>query len=229
MNILAISDIHGNEFEGLYRYLENNKIDLLIISGDITNFGPSYFAEDFLNNISKYVNLTVAIPGNCDPKEIIEKINDSKAICAHNNIVEYGNLIIYGFGGSNPTPFDTPLEFDEETIYDSIKSIINSKKNIELNNNFKDEIEILLTHAPPYDTETDKIEDGSHVGSKSVRRIIDEFQPRVNLCGHIHEARAIDMIGNTVVINPGILENGYGCLMEVDENKNIIADFVKLE
>ena len=31
MKILAISDIHGEENENLYKYLENNDIDLVII------------------------------------------------------------------------------------------------------------------------------------------------------------------------------------------------------
>lgn len=227
MKILAISDIHGNENEGLYRFLENNEFDLIIISGDITNFGPAEFAEEFLNKISKYSNLTIAIPGNCDTKEVIDKINDSKAICAHDNVIEYGNLIIYGFGGSNPTPFDTPLEFSEDDLYNSLKSILNSQ-------NMQDEfingkIKILLTHAPPYDTEADKVEDGSHVGSKAVRNIIEEFNPQLNICGHIHESRSINIFKNTVIINPGILENNYGCLIEIDENNNIMADFVEFK
>ena len=31
MKILAISDVHGEENENLYKYLENNDIDLVII------------------------------------------------------------------------------------------------------------------------------------------------------------------------------------------------------
>ena len=57
--------------------------------------------------------------------------------------------------------------------------------------------------------------------SESVRKIIEEYQPRLNLCGHIHEARAFDMIDNTVVVNPGILEEGFACLIEIAKKKGL--------
>jgi len=233
LNILAISDIHAKEYEGIYNYLEKNNIDLLIISGDITNFGPLEFVGDFLNKLASYGPTIIAIPGNCDPEGVVEKIDESAAICVHEDVIEYGNLVIYGFGGSNPTPFDTPFEFDEETLYNSIKSVMESRDIDSIKkstDNFPHgKISILLTHAPPNDTEVDKIDDDVHVGSESVKRIIEEYQPRLNLCGHIHEARAFDMVGGTVTANPGMFEDGYGCLIEIDVNNNVIANFVELE
>ena len=232
MNILAISDVHAKEHKGLYNYLEKNTPDILIISGDITHFGPLDFVDDFFNKLSSLISTIVAIPGNCDPKEVARKI-DQLVISAHDNVIDCGNVIIYGFGGSNPTPFNTPGEFDEKTLYNSIKSVIESK-NIDSVRKASDDfpngkIPILLTHAPPKDTEADKIEDGVHVGSESVRKVIEEYQPRLNLCGHIHEARAFDMIDNTLIANPGILENGYGCLIEIDDSNNVIANFIQLK
>jgi uncharacterized protein len=233
LNILAISDIHGNEHKGLYTYLSKNKIDLLIISGDITNFGPLEFVENFLNKLSKYVNIVLAIPGNCDPKEVKNKIDDSEAISIHDDVFEYNNLVFYGFGCSNPTPFDTPGEMDEDTLYESIKRIfdlkdINSVKKPTENFPYG-KIPVLVTHAPPKNTEADKIKDGTHVGSESVREIIEEYQPRLNICGHIHEARAFDMIDKTIIINPGMLSDGYGCLIEIDNNNNVISNFINFD
>ncbi|MBZ9571638.1 metallophosphoesterase family protein [Methanobrevibacter sp. TMH8] len=233
MKILGISDIHGKEYEGLYSYLEKNDIDLIIVSGDITNFGPLEFVEEFFNKLSSYDSTIVAIPGNCDPEGVVERIDQSPAICVHEDVIDFDNLVIYGFGGSNPTPFDTPREFDEETLYNSIKSVMESK-NIdsvkETTDNFPyGKISILVTHAPPKDTETDKIADGGHVGSWGVRKIIEEYQPRLNFCGHIHESRGFDMIDNTIIVNPGMLEDGYGSLIEIDNNNNIIANFVELK
>ena len=233
MNILAISDVHAKENQGLYDYLEKNNIDIIIITGDITNFGPLEFVDEFFDKLSKFNIMTIAIPGNCDPDGVVGKIDDFGAISCHNDVIEHWNLVFYGFGGSNPTPFDTPGEMDEETLYNSIKSVMDSK-DINLvkqgNGAFPHgKISILLTHAPPKDTECDKIEDGAHVGSESIRKIIEEYQPRLNLCGHIHEARAFDMIGNTVVANPGMLEHGYGTLLEIDDNNNVVVNFVELK
>ena len=56
MKILAISDVHGEDNENLYKYLNNNDIDIVIITGDITNFGPLEFVDEF---IAKYLIVTV--------------------------------------------------------------------------------------------------------------------------------------------------------------------------
>ena len=41
------------------------------------------------------------------------------------------------------------------------------------------------------------------VGSHAIRESIEEVQPVVALCGHIHESRATSKLGRTVVVNPG--------------------------
>ena len=51
MKILAISDVHGEDNENLYKYLNNNDIDIVIITGDITNFGPLEFVDEFIGKI----------------------------------------------------------------------------------------------------------------------------------------------------------------------------------
>ena len=58
------------------------------------------------------------------------------------------------------------------------------------------------------DTNCDRIRDGSHVGSHAVREFIEIHQPRVCICGHIHESMATDRIGKTAVVNPGRLGKG---------------------
>ncbi|OPY29844.1 MAG: hypothetical protein A4E27_00105 [Methanobacterium sp. PtaU1.Bin242] len=56
------------------------------------------------------------------------------------------------------------------------------------------------------------------MGSKSIRKIIEEFQPSLNICGHIHESRGSDKIGKTTVVNPGQISDGYGCLIKIDDS-----------
>ena len=58
--ILAISDVHGEENENLYTYLNNNDIDLVIITGDITDTYPqdleSLMIRDYNNLYSIATN-----------------------------------------------------------------------------------------------------------------------------------------------------------------------------
>jgi len=163
MKILAISDIHGKCHQ-IFDYLNKNQVDLIILTGDITHFGPLELAEDILNQICCFDAPVLAIPGNCDPEGIHGRIENSNAINIHGRTVTINDMGICGFGGSNPTPFNTPLEFDEVEIYNEIKKIMEQIKD--------QKIRILVTHAPPFGTKTDTLPSGDHVGSTSIRRII---------------------------------------------------------
>lgn len=210
MKILAVGDIHG-DYQKIVKYLKNHRVDLIIITGDITQFGPAELAEEILNEISSFEVPVLAIPGNCDPKSIHSKIENSRAINIHGKTIIIKNIGICGFGGSNPTPFNTPMEFEEVEIYDHVSKVIKGVKD--------EKISLLVTHVPPYDTKADLLPSGTHAGSTSIRKIIEEYQPSLNVCGHIHESMGMDKIGNTRIINPGEVSNGYGCLIDIDDKK----------
>lgn len=209
MKILAVSDLHG-DIKPIFTYLKDNKVDLIIIAGDITNFGPAELGEDLLNEISSFQVPVLAIPGNCDPGSLHINIDNSQAINLHARNMVIKNIGLCGFGGSNPTPFNTPLEFEEVQIYDEAKKTLEGIK--------EHKITLFITHAPPYGTKTDLLPSGEHVGSKSLRKIIEELQPTLNICGHIHEARGTDQIGNTQIINPGELSKGHACLIKIPDS-----------
>jgi len=213
MKILAMGDIHG-QCQNIFKYLQKNKVDLIVLTGDITHFGPNKFGEEILNEICMFNIPTLAIPGNCDQTCIYGEIENSKAINLHDRTVIIKDIGFCGFGGSNTTPFDTPLEFAEIQIYEEIKNLM---KQVE-----KQKTRILVTHAPPYNTKTDMLPSGAHVGSESIRRIIEEFQPSINICGHIHEARAMDKIGDTLIINPGESSHGFAAIININEENEIV-------
>ncbi len=224
MKILAVSDIHGKYIK-IIDYLKKNTVDLIILTGDITDFGPNELAEEILNEISSFDIPVLAIPGNCDPINLYGSIDNSKAINIHGKSVTIKNIGICGFGGSNPTPFNTPLEFDEIEIYDNARKVMEEIKN--------HEVTLFVTHAPPWGTKTDLLPSGKHVGSESLRKIIEEFQPSINLCGHIHESMAIDKIGKTSIINPGMLKEGHACIINIDDsdddNIKVIPEIISLK
>ncbi|MDR3063806.1 MAG: metallophosphoesterase [Methanobrevibacter sp.] len=236
MKVLQISDIHSEINPRLNSYLDENKIDLLIISGDITNFGPSEFAMNYLNELKEKNIDILTIPGNCDTPEAISAIDSSEVLSAHNKVVKYKNIIFFAFGGSNPTPFNTPFEFDEDTIYNEIKSLI-EKESIDIadksfnesTDDVKDDyFKVLLTHAPPFGSDADLIPSGAHVGSTAIEKIIKENNFDINLCGHIHEACSISKINNTIIANPGNLHESHGILFELKKNKLLNIEIVDL-
>jgi uncharacterized protein len=67
---------------------------------------------------------------------------------------------------------------------------------------------VLLVHSPP----KGHVDSGRELGSEAVLRAIEEKQPRLAVCGHIHECWGQEAtIGRTRVINLG----PEGMLLEV--------------
>ena len=226
MKILAVSDIHGKKNKKLIKYLKNEDISLVLLAGDITDFGPLEFVDEFISELFDCDVDVFAVPGNCDPAGICNAIKDSGALCLHNQLVSYENTIIIGYGGSNPTPFNTPGETDDDTIYARVYELLAEYDYI--GNTEVPRVTILLTHAPPYDTKADTIENGTHVGSQGIKKPIHEFQPDINICGHVHEARSIDTVGKTIVANPGMLEHNHAVLVDIDENAKANVSIIEL-
>lgn len=228
MKILAISDVHGEDNENLYKYLNNNDIDIVIITGDITNFGPLEFVDEFIGKILDCGCEVMAVPGNCDPAGICNAIRESDAICLHNNILSFDNVVLFGYGGSNPTPFDTPGEIQDNKIYGDVYELLANYDFVA--NDEVPKVKILVTHAPPYNTGADLTESEDHVGSQGILKSIHEFQPQINICGHIHEAKSISKIGNTTdVANPGMLKDNGAVLIDVGEGADYTIDIISLD
>ena len=111
-----------------------------------------------------------------------------------------GEVQFFGIGGCNKTPFHTPQEYSEEQMKQILESIPESPGS---------RFRILISHSPPYKSKVDRMLLGIHVGSKAIREYVETSQPDIVLCGHIHEARGIDHIGRTLIINPGPFPKHY--------------------
>ncbi len=200
MKLLVISDIHGRQkvVDWTNTRIKKYDIDAVLILGDITQFGPMSWAEEFLKSLDAP---GYAIPGNCDPPattQFIEKGGTS----LHGKKVELGGYTLIGVGGSNPTIFETPNEMSEEEICDLVSPLMEREV-------------VLVSHAPPYGV-NDVPPSGSHTGSTCLRDLVDEFEPRAVLSGHIHEARGVVREGSTVFMNPGAAKDGYAGIMELN-------------
>lgn len=201
MQILAITDIHGHEhFDNTIAKVISNA-DLILIGGDITNFGSEKEADPILQNINQLNNQILAIPGNCD-QHSVNKLLTSKGINLHGQRRTIGNITFYGVGGCSKTPFHTPQEYTESEIEEILSGFEKTDTRFH----------ILLSHSPPAKTEVDKTFIGLHVGSETIRSFIKKFQLDLVICGHIHEARGVDTINNTLIINPGPFPKHYAII-----------------
>ncbi len=204
-DVLLLADLHGN-YGKLEAFLSYD-YDAVIIAGDITNFGP---LEPVDSVLSGFEVPCFAIPGNCDPREIIDVLERSDAISLHGSWIALSKITLAGLGGSNKTPFGTPFELTEEEIDRELTRIVNHMdKNVH---------NVLLSHAPPYEVLDAVGED--HVGSQSIRKHMTRFD--LICCGHIHEARGIVEVDGVTVVNPGPASEGCGALISFgNEPKDI--------
>ncbi len=68
---------------------------------------------------------------------------------------------------------------------------------------------ILVAHTPPHDSKLDRLPNVAYpIGSRAVRRFIEQRQPLCSLHGHVHDSALVtggfaDRIGRTLCINPG--------------------------
>jgi Icc-related predicted phosphoesterase len=209
MKIISFGDIH-EDFSNLIPLkdeLEN--ADLVIVTGDLTNFNGRKEAEKVIDEIMKYNENILAQLGNLDQPEVNDYLTE-KGINLHRNGFIRDDIGIFGVGGSNPTPFNTPTEFSEDEIETFLLDGIDKVKGAK----FK----IMVPHMPPKDTKLDIISAGVHVGSQSVRDFILKYKPDIALSGHIHEARGSDKIENTVAFNAGMFrEGGYVVITKTSE------------
>ncbi len=209
MKIFVAADFHGNSNAetNMTKFLERG-YDCALLIGDLTNFGPPEVAESIFERTKEFGLPVFAIPGNCDPKQVLQVLDKYNANL-HEKCQYLRDVVFSGLGGSNLTPFNTPFELTEVEIQEDLAAI----------NCVKGGNWILATHAPPFGTKLDEIEEGSHVGSKSIRQFVEQKQPSVLACGHVHEARGIDNIGKTIIVNPGPISNGFAAEIRIGNNK----------
>ncbi len=201
MKIISFGDIHEDvsNLKLLKNELEN--ANLIIISGDLTNFNGKKEAEKVIEEIMKYNENIIAQLGNLDQLEVDDYLTE-KGINLHRNGFIKDDIGIFGVGGSNPTPFRTPTEFSESEIETFLLEGFEKVR--------ETKFKIMVPHMPPKDTKIDMITAGAHVGSQSVRDFILRHKPDISLSGHIHEARGVDKIENTLIFNTGMFrEGGY--------------------
>jgi Icc-related predicted phosphoesterase len=151
-------------------------------------------------------------PGN-DDKFILDDVlrKSPNIVFAEEAVVQFDDLHEAAcVGWSNPTPWHSPRECTEEQLLEKLEKTVSQLKSIEGS--------CFCFHVPPYNSTIDMapkldanlrpVYEGGRpafipVGSTSVRKVIEKYQPLLGLHGHIHESPGLVKIGKTQCINPG--------------------------
>lgn len=196
---LAFGDIHEHT-ANLAKISDLANADHVLISGDLTNCGDRRKAKKILAAVRSFNPHVLAQIGNMDTRDVDDYLSE-QGMNTHARGIDLGDGVkLMGVGYSLQTPFHTPSEVDEDTLREWLQ-----KAYLECG---EYEHLILMVHNPPLNTKTDRIASGISVGSSAIREFIESVQPEVCITGHIHEARGVDHIGKTKIINPGDFASG---------------------
>ncbi len=199
MRIIALSDIHG-AYKQAEKILEKEKnYDLIVISGDITTNGTPLESTKALSCLQTFGKPIIAISGNMDSLEIDKTLAQLDYYINGRGIL-IGDIGFFGVSAAPFSPLNTPYEISEEEILSKAESGWKDIKDARW--------KVLVTHAPPYKTKIDRTFLRMHVGSKSIRNFIEKYEPDALICGHIHEAYGLDVLGKTKMVNCGSITKG---------------------
>ena len=218
LNLLVLSDLHANNDRLDKLDDEFKKADGVIFAGDFAEcFKPETGKEALERLCEKHENI-FAVLGNCDNEQFMEEL-ENQDICIEKSLVYFEGLAMCGAGGGSKFTGKTEFERTEEEIlsdFDIVNNAISETGDKSLWKNL-----VLVCHNPPKATVVDAVNADLHAGSALFTDFIKENQPLCVVCGHIHEGVGKEMIGDTLVINPGSFgEKGTYCLLSLKQDDN---------
>lgn len=194
MRILGLVDLHWRG-SGPAPLPPLDGYDMVLLGGDLTHMGDRALAARLLEPLRRRGLQVRAVCGNCDQPDVDEFLaEEGMALDRRASVV--GDVRVLGLSGG--LPFDgCPYERTEEQYRACVAELARSMEGAAA------AFTVLVTHQPPFGTACDRLGTGQHVGSRAIRRFIEEQQPDVVLCGHIHESAGEDLIGRSRIVNPG--------------------------
>ena len=224
----AFGDIH-DDLTRLRDIPDLAKAAGIILTGDLTLGGGVKQAERVLAGVIGKNPAYYAQIGNMDRPEITDFL-EQRNCNLHGRAKElFPGVYAVGVGASPFTPFGTPAEFPESRLAEWMEQGLLEARSLwsaARQSNVPETTRlVLIAHAPPHATACDRLHNGTPVGSTAVREFIEEHQPDLCICGHIHEAKGTDRLGRTLIINTGTLgSGGYAVITRPDPNGPVTAE-----
>ena len=189
MKLLAFSDLHRDRRQAARLVEMAASADVVVGAGDYaSNRLGLNRTVDALAGMSKP---TVLIPGNNETDVALWRACSGfvGATVLHGEAFEIDGVCIFGLGGGvPPTPLPWSFDLSEDEAAAALARCPDGA--------------ILVVHSPPRGCVD--VVFGRHLGSRAVRAAVEEKQPRLVLCGHIHQAwRQECTVGESRIVNVG--------------------------
>jgi uncharacterized protein len=187
MRLLAFSDVHRDLHQAGRLAERARDVDVVVAAGDFASVHRGL--EEVIDMLVVIETPTVLVPGNNETDKAL------RAACAgwgaahvlHGESAEIDGVPFFGLGGGVPvTPWDWSFDLTEEEAAERLASCPSGA--------------VLVVHSPP----KGYVDGNRHLGSEAILQTIEERQPPLVVCGHIHEAAGEEaQVGASRVLNAG--------------------------
>ncbi len=190
MRILAFSDLH-RDLDQAARLVElSADADVVIGAGDFASIHEGL--GEMIDALAAIDAPTVLVPGNNETEAALRDAAAGwdAATVLHGEGIEIDGVSFYGLGAGIPvTPWDWSFDLADAEAAELLADC--------------PEGGVLVIHSPPRG-HVDTSGAGDHLGSPALLEAIEAKQPRLAVCGHIHESWGErSRIGETEVHNLG--------------------------
>jgi Icc-related predicted phosphoesterase len=190
VKLLAFSDLHRDLDQAGHLVERSSEADVVIAAGDFASVHKGL--DEAIDALSAISVPTVLVPGNNETEDALRSACEGwdAATVLHGQGAEIDGTAFFGLGAGVPiTPWDWSFDLDEQEAGDRLAAC--------------PEDAVLVVHSPPKG-HCDQSSSGDHLGSEAILAAIEAKQPRLAVCGHIHESWGAESeIGSTRVINLG--------------------------
>lgn len=190
MKVLAFSDLHCQEGKAESLVERASGADLVIGAGDYANQHDGL--ERAIGWLSEITTPTLLIPGNNETDEALRNAcaDWKETTVLHGEGIAIDGIEFFGLGAGIPiTPWGWSFDLSDEQATAELEGA--------------PEGGVLILHSPPKG-HCDHSGGGDSLGSPALASAIERLQPRLAVCGHIHESWGErSQIGETEVANLG--------------------------
>ena len=187
MRLLAFSDVHRDLRQAGRLADRAGEVDVVVAAGDFASVHRGL--EELIDMLAVIETPTVLVPGNNETDEALRTACEGwrAARVLHGEGTEIDGVSFFGLGGGVPvTPWDWSFDLTEEEAADRLAACPPRG--------------VLVVHSPP----KGYVDGSRRLGSESILAAIEDKQPRLVLCGHIHEAAGEEAtVGASRVVNVG--------------------------
>jgi Icc-related predicted phosphoesterase len=195
MKILAFSDLHMARNRAAEIVRASAEADLVIGAGDFCNMREGL--DEAMAMFEAVDRPFIVVPGNAESEAELRAAALPGMTVLHGSGTTLDGVRFFGIGHAVPqTPFGGwSCDLSEAEAAAMLEAC--------------DSADVMILHSPPKGI-ADETSTGLSVGSVALKEAIERVQPRLAVCGHIHDSWGrTGRIGRTDIVNLGPRPNWF--------------------